>query len=68
MGDAALDLGGEGAVLDLVGGGVGFCLFATKVFKLAYLDRCLRVVPVGRFQYVAGPKSFSSFNASNWSM
>ncbi len=68
MGDAALDLGGEGADPDLIGGGVGFCLLATKVFRLAYLDRCLRVVFAGRFQYVAGPKSFSSFNASNWSM
>jgi hypothetical protein len=63
--DAALDLGGEGADPDLMGAGVGFCRLATKGFRLAYLDRCLRTVPVGRFQYVDGPKSLSSCNASN---
>jgi hypothetical protein len=69
VGEAVLDLGGVGSNPDLVGGGVGLlCLFATKVFRLAYLDQCLRDVPVGRFQYVAGPKSFSPFNASNCSM
>jgi hypothetical protein len=66
VGEAVLDRVGGGMDPDLVGGGVGlFFLFATKVFRLAYLDRCLRVVPAGRFQYVARPKSVSSFNASN---